>query len=72
MKLSDERVMKQYQKFKKKFAEMFSSYNSIRINQETYKYIDYMANNSIVQELIGKYSRDADFKNEVKQSRPET
>ena len=63
---------KYIQKFFDLKKEIFKSYNALKINKQNYRHVDYMANNSIVLEMISKYSRDGEFKKEVKQTRPET
>lgn len=66
MEYSDERAKKKFQKFQKEYKEMFTPRNAIQMQKYNYTYIDYMANNSLVLDMINKYSKDTEFKNQIK------
>lgn len=43
-------------------AEMWTAYSDLKIQKSYIKYIDFISNNSIILEMVGKYATDTEFK----------
>ena len=66
---TNEHFVKKYEKI---YNKMFMDYTAIMINKESYEHVDFVNNNAIVIKMVNKFSKDGEFKKEIKETRPDT